>query len=65
MSSEAPFGLIIMEKLVGFIMIVIGAITFYVTYTNLSSAPISAPFLGASIILAILGLLLVLAKTGE
>ena len=65
MSSEAPFGLIIMEKLVGLIMIVIGAITFYVTYTNLSSAPIPAPFLGAGIILAILGLLLVLAKTGE
>jgi len=65
MSSESPFGLVIMEKLVGLIMILIGAITFYVTYTNLSSAPIPIPFLGASIILAILGLLLVLAKTGE
>ena len=65
MSSEAPLGLVIMEKLVGLIMIVIGAITFYVTYTNLSSTPAPAPFLVASIILAILGLLLVLAKTGE
>ena len=65
MSSEAPFGLVIMEKLVGLIMIVIGAITFYVVYTNLSSPPIPAPFLGASVVLAILGLILVLAKTGE
>jgi len=65
MSSEAPIGLTIMEKLLGFIMIVIGAITFYVTYTNLSSAPTPVPFLGASIILAVLGIVLVLAKTGE
>lgn len=65
MSSEAPFGLIAMEKLIGLIMIAIGAITFYVTYTNLSSAPNPMPFLVAAIIFAILGILLILAKTGE
>jgi len=65
LSSEAPFGLIAMEKLIGLIMIAIGAITFYVTYTNLSSAPNPMPFLVAAIIFAILGILLILAKTGE
>jgi len=65
MSSEAPIGLTIMEKLMGLIMIAIGAITFYVTYTNLSSAPSPVLFLGVSMILAFLGILLVIAKTGE
>ena len=65
MSKEAPFGLAILEKLIGLIMIAVGAITFYVTYTNLSSAPTPAPFLLASMILAVVGVFLVLAKTGE
>jgi predicted membrane chloride channel (bestrophin family) len=65
MSKEAPFGLAIMEKLIGLIMIAVGAIAFYVTYTNLSSAPAPAPFLLASMILAVVGVFLVLAKTGE
>jgi len=65
MSKESPFGLAIMEKLIGLVMTAVGAITFYVTYTNLSSAPAPAPFLLASIILAVVGVFLVLAKTGE
>ncbi len=65
MSSEAPIGLTIMEKLVGLIMIAIGAITFYVTYTNFSSSPSPILFLGVSMILAFLGIVLVIAKTGE
>jgi predicted membrane chloride channel (bestrophin family) len=65
MSKEAPIGLTIIEKLIGLIMIAVGAIAFYVTYTNLSSAPTPAPFLLASMILAVVGVFLVLAKTGE
>jgi hypothetical protein len=65
LSNEAPVGLTIMEKLIGLIMIAIGALTFYVTYTNLGSAPTPMPFLAAGLILAILGILLVIARVGE
>jgi hypothetical protein len=65
LSSEPPFGLIAMEKLIGLIMVAIGVITFYVTYTNLSSAPNPMPFLAASLIFAVLGILLIVAKSGE
>jgi hypothetical protein len=65
MSKEAPFGLTVMEKLLGLVMTAVGAITLYVVYTNLSSAPAPAPFLLAGIILVVVGILLILAKTGE
>ena len=61
--SEAPIGLTIVEKLVGLLMIAIGGITFYVTYTNLSSAVNPVIFLTAGIVLIAVGMLLVLAKT--
>jgi len=54
-----------MEKLIGLVMIAIGAITFYVTYTNLGSAPNPVPFLAAGVILAVLGFLLLMARAGE
>jgi len=63
MSKEAPVGLTIMEKLIGLIMIAIGAITFYVTYTNLTGVgtnPIL--FLSAGLALVVLGALLLIAK---
>jgi len=53
-----------MEKLIGLIMIAIGVITFYVTYTNLGSIganPIL--FLAAGLALVVLGALLLIAKT--
>ncbi len=65
MSKEAPFGLTIVEKLLGLIMTAVGAITLYVIYTNFSSAPAPAPFLLAGIILVMVGIILILAKTGE
>ncbi len=65
MSSTPPIGLTIMEKLLGLIMITIGAITFYVTYTNLTSSPEPLFFLVAGLILAILGVFLILAKAEE
>jgi hypothetical protein len=62
--SEAPLGLTIMEKLIGFFIMLIGIIIFYVTYTNLSnlgSHPII--FLIAGLILMSLGLIMIIAKT--
>lgn len=51
-----------MEKLIGLLMIAIGAITVYVTYTNLSSAVNPVLFLAVGLVLAVLGIFLVLAK---
>ena len=65
MSSTPPMGLTIMEKLLGLIMMFIGAITFYVTYTNLTSAPNPVFFLVAGLILSVLGIFLILAKAEE
>jgi len=63
--SETPIGLTIMEKLIGLLMIAIGAITFYVTYTNLSSAVNPALLLATGLVLVLLGIFLVVAKTEE
>ncbi len=54
-----------MEKLIGLLMIAIGAITVYVTYTNLSSAVNPALFQAVGLVLTILGIFLVLAKSEE
>lgn len=54
-----------MEKLIGLLMIAIGAIAVYVTYTNLSSAVNPALFLAVGLVLAVLGIFLVLAKAEE
>jgi len=62
--DEAPLGLTIMEKLVGFFIMLIGIIIFYVTYTNISSVG-SHPiiFLVAGLILIGLGIVMLTAKT--
>lgn len=62
--GEAPFGLTIMEKLVGLLLMLIGIIIFYVTYTNISSIG-SYPiiFLVAGLILIGLGIVMLTAKT--
>jgi len=52
-----------MEKLIGLLMIAVGALTFYVTYNNLESTggnPIL--FLSAGMTLVVLGVFLVLVK---
>ncbi len=60
MSSQAPIGLTIMEKLVGLILIAIGAIWFYVSYINIPS--VSVGFLAIALVLIGIGVLLVLAR---
>ena len=63
MSKEAPIGLTFMEKLIGLLMIAIGALWFYTTYTNLGSLdPPDAIFLGGALALIILGIVLLIAK---
>lgn len=60
MSSQAPIGLTIMEKLIGLILIAVGALWFYVSYVNLPSVPVV--FLALAAVLVGIGVLLVIAK---
>jgi len=53
-----------MEKLIGLLLIAIGALTFYVTYTNLASVEANPILLlAAGLTLVVLGALLLIAKT--
>ena len=66
MSEEIPAGLLVTEKLVGFILIVIGAVVAYFTFTSPppgDAGAFSSLFIIAGIILLGIGILLVLAKT--
>jgi len=63
MSKEAPLGLTFMEKLIGLLLISVGSLWFYTTYTNIGSSDrLYGIFLGAGLALIILGIVLVLAK---
>jgi len=63
MSKEAPIGLTFMEKLIGLLLIAVGSLWFYTTYTNIGSLdPQSVLFLGAASVLIILGVVLFIAK---
>jgi membrane protein YdbS with pleckstrin-like domain len=61
-STQAPIGLTIMEKLIGLIMIAVGALWLYTTYTNMTSISMSAIFLVLSAAMIGIGILLVIAK---
>ena len=65
MSGEVPFGLSFVEKLFGLILALLGVITIYVTLINPPGPPASASsfvFIGVSLALIALGILLILAK---
>jgi len=62
MSKEAPVGLTIMEKLLGLLMIVVGTLWFYTTYTNMGSLPVPTLLLGGAVVLMVLGVVLLIAK---
>ena len=63
MSEEAPIGLTIMEKLLGLIIILIGTITFYVTYTSMASiGPLLPFFLTVGLVLVALGIFILLVR---
>ena len=61
-STQAPIGLTIIEKLIGLIMIAVGALWLYTTYTNMTSISMSAIFLILSAAMIGIGTLLVIAK---
>jgi len=61
-STQAPIGLTIMEKLIGLIMIAVGALWLYTTYTNMTSISMSGIFLILSAAMIGIGILLVIAK---
>ena len=65
MSEEKPIGLTIAEKFFGLLVILVGVITVYVTYTNPPGgvvAPFSSLFIVAGLALIAIGIFLVLAK---
>ncbi len=63
MSKEAPVGLTFMEKLLGLLLIAIGALWFYGTYTVLPGLdPFFSIFLGSALALIIIGIILFIAK---
>jgi hypothetical protein len=64
MSEEAGFGLELAERFFGLIILIVGALS---TYYTLTSSEILAPFTGLftflSIVLLVLGVVLLTAKT--
>jgi len=63
MSKEAPVGLPIMEKLMGLLIIAVGGLWFYVTYTNMGNTEsLFVIFLGLAVALMALGVVLLISK---
>jgi len=65
MSEEKPIGLTIAEKFFGLILILIGALTVYITYNDPPEsvvAPFSGIFIAAGIALIAIGIFLGIAK---
>jgi len=60
--AEEPMGLTIAEKFFGLLIILIGAILFYVTYTNFESLVYPLIFLVAGSALIGIGIILVISK---
>jgi len=65
MSEEKPVGLAIFEKFFGLLLVLIGALTAYITYNNPPGgavAPFSGIFIASGFVLMAVGILLILAK---
>jgi len=60
--AEEPLGLKVTEKFFGLLIILVGAIFFYVTYTNIESLVYPVIFLALGVALIVLGVLMVLAR---
>jgi hypothetical protein len=64
MSEEGGFGITLAEKFFGFIIIIIGAMATYYTFTSTQALGDFTGFFGfLSIILLALGVFLIIAKT--
>ncbi len=63
MSEEGGFGLVVAEKFFGLILIVIGALTTYYTFTSTQALRDYTAFFGfLSVIVLALGVILIIAK---
>ncbi|RLI46998.1 hypothetical protein DRO69_01850 [Candidatus Bathyarchaeota archaeon] len=63
--AEEPVGLKVSEKFFGLLIILVGAIIFYVTYTNIENLRARAHpviFIAVGVALIALGILMVLAR---
>jgi len=64
MSEAGGFGLPLAEKFFGLLLLIIGAIAMYYTFTSFEALEAYTWFFGVlSIILFVLGLILIIAKT--
>jgi len=61
--AEEPLGLKLTEKFFGLLIILVGAIIFYVTYTNIKSLVYPVIFIALGAALIVVGTLMVLART--
>lgn len=63
-SEEAGFGLTVAEKFFGLILLIVGALVTYFTFTSTQALDVYTGFFGfLSAILMALGLILIIAKT--
>jgi uncharacterized membrane protein len=64
MSEEGGFGIALAEKFFGILLVIIGVLTAYYTFTSFSALGIFTGFFGfLCIILLVIGVLLITAKT--
>jgi len=56
-------GLKLTEKFFGLLIILVGAIIFYVTYTNIKSLVYPVIFIALGVALMVLGVIMILART--
>jgi hypothetical protein len=61
--AEEPLGLKVTEKFFGLLIILVGAILFYVTYTNIESLVYPTIFIALGAALIVVGILMVLTRT--
>ena len=62
--EQSAFGLNLAEKILGLLLVIIGVALTYYTYSNQSAAGMATSyFIAAGIILTILGITMLVAKT--
>jgi len=63
MSRKAPLGLTVLEKIIGLLMIAVGALSSYATLNDLSNIGINLGlFLASGVGLIVIGIFLVVVK---
>ena len=61
--AEEPLGLKVSEKVFGLLIILVGAILFYVTYIDIENLVYPTIFIALGVALMVVGVLMVLART--